>query len=131
MILHLKNRNVLALAKMVKECKSNDGVPSYIEIDPAEAWSIMKEVRDCIPARTSFKFTKIIDSDAPDPKFVLYSKDPIAKEDAEAFIGRWMRGEYAVLYGDIPLRVIKKVTPIKPTPPPGRILKEGENPKKT
>lgn len=55
MIMHLKNKFHLALTALIEECKKKKGIPDFVEVDPSEAWGILKEYKILGDSDFSFK----------------------------------------------------------------------------
>lgn len=123
MIIHMKNKYQLALVKLIQECKEKGGIPDYIEVDPNEAWGILKEIN-------RFQFDKDFDerwmeetkslfrlkmnkSGIEDVRFIVHSDKVYDYDVASELVKSWWRKEFSVSLhkpsltgnGEIELRV--------------------------
>lgn len=107
MIIHLKNKYQLAFDRMVKECNDKGGVPDFIEVDPQEAWGILREMQTCRDKKEVKDKFKIEQKDPgeKDARFAIYGKEPITIDVANPLVGQWIRREIVISFDGIPIRV--------------------------
>lgn len=108
MIIRIKNKNEIAIARMIRECREKGGTPDYIELTPQEALNILKELHSC---EGGYPEVFKIDLDS-EVRFIINSPLPITTEQANKVINQWIREEFSILYkssfDEIPLKVIYK-----------------------
>lgn len=113
MIIRLKNKNEIAMSRMISECKEKGGKPDYIELTPTEALDVIKELQACENGYPS-DFDIGLESEV---RLIANSSTPITHEQANRVINQWIRNEFSVSYKSIPLKVIykrKKPTDLPP-----------------
>lgn len=119
MKLKLKNKMTVSIQELVKLAERKDGVLDVLEINPAEALEILKEIAK-------------LDAESASKHYTFYKSDvlmiaPNFKNDEEmkVFIKSWFLNEIKVYFNDsVPMKVVR--IPPEPKPPENETFKEGE-----
>lgn len=110
MIIHLQNKYRIALSKMIKECNDEDGVADHIEVNPNEAWGILKEIqRSRWDNSNDFIVEQSDNNNQEDVRFILYrDAKQIDQTLATKLITKWLHEEISVSYRKVPIKVVQK-----------------------
>lgn len=111
MIMHLKNKFHLALTTLIEECKKKKGIPDFVEVDPSEAWNILKEYKEY--GDSDFSFKRI--GGGTDAVFWIKTSNLSDQNVAKPIIASWIRGEIEVHFKKIPLKVMKAKKTVEET----------------
>ena len=121
----IKNKYEVSFRKLVRESRTDGGIPDVIHVNGKEAWDILNEIR-----AVGLQGFEIEAGDEYDPKFILKaSKEKIEKDAATDIVKRWWLKDFGVLFLDgdnkIPIHVIHQPKPKPEGPPNEKIKPEG------
>lgn len=114
MILKFKNKYIMALNGLIADATQTGGIPSFILLEPQEAFNILLEASKL---KKEYTGAIAIKHENIDTTMSIWNQD-ISRKELKEITEQWYKRKYTVFYNNIELRIIKQNKPAKELPKP-------------
>jgi hypothetical protein len=102
MLIKFKNKNQVALNKMLADGQRLGGIPSHIEVSSAEAMHILLEINKTGSKDFSFTSNEVTNVDVS----LLMRVRDIKQSDLSTYLSSWKKSDWSVTYKKVALIIV-------------------------
>lgn len=111
MRLKLHNAMTLGFANTIAESDRKGAIPFFFQIDPAEAYQLLRELNRCKEVREHYKFEQ--EDGKHDTKLRLFGEMPDTDE-LNDIANEWFKRTIGISYKNYPIYIVNTPEPKKP-----------------